>query len=233
MIQQRTTTTPAYRSLADDLQDEILAGTYLPGDRLPGEHDLSAGSGLGRSTVREAIRSLESQRLVVTRRGVKGGTFVAEPDPMTVADVIGIQLDFFTRNRLAVDQLVEVRELIEVPAAELAARRAAGESRHLFDAIPPRRPDDPYPHNWAFHATVLRLSGNEMLEVLARPINAILEARFDRTGLDRAYWAAIDREHQEIADRIEYGDAAGAAQSMRLHLARVRATYRRLDGKSL
>lgn len=65
------TTAPASRhdAIADALRSEILRGTYAPGDRLPAERDLAARLGANRGAVREALRKLEQQGLVVIRRG--------------------------------------------------------------------------------------------------------------------------------------------------------------------
>ena len=70
---------PAYQTLADDLRAQIVAGRLRPGERLPTEPQLCARFGLSRSTVREALRLLASQHLIVTTRGVTGGSFVAQP----------------------------------------------------------------------------------------------------------------------------------------------------------
>lgn len=230
MYSQRTRETksrhPAYRTLSDSLRVEILDGTYRPGDRLPTEHQLSARSGVGRSTVREAIRALESQHLVVTTRGVNGGTFVAEPDPLAAADSLGTQLDFLTgSHRLTIDDLIEARVAIELPATESAARRAGAASEHLFDVIGARRDSYHLEHNWRFHATVLRLGGNPLLELLAAPILRVLEERFDRSGLPEDRWEQIDGEHRRIAGYIQDGDEDAAREAMRDHLASVRLTY--------
>ena len=72
---------PAYRLLADDLRAQITSGRLVPGDRLPTEPQLCQRSGVSRSTVREALRLLASQHLIVTTRGVSGGSFVAHPSP--------------------------------------------------------------------------------------------------------------------------------------------------------
>ncbi len=229
MYSQRTrvaTRHPAYRTLSDSLRVEILDGTYRPGDRLPTEHELSARSGLGRSTVREAIRALESQHLVVTVRGVKGGTFVAEPDANAAADSLGIHLDFLTGAcRLTIDDLIEARVAIELPATERAARLAGPAADGLFDVIPPRRDANHLEHNWRFHATVLRLGGNPLLELLAAPILRVLEERFDRSRLPEAQWEKTDAEHRRIAQHIRNGDQESARKAMGDHLASVRLTY--------
>ncbi len=64
---------PAYAVLAEHLRNRILSGELQPGARLPGEAELTAEFGVGRSTIREALRSLASQNLITTTRGVTGG----------------------------------------------------------------------------------------------------------------------------------------------------------------
>src|SRR5438876_352461 len=72
----RTAGISSYQALADGLRAQITSGKLRPGDRLPTEPQLCAQSGLSRSTVREALRLLTSQNLIVTTRGVTGGSFV-------------------------------------------------------------------------------------------------------------------------------------------------------------
>ena len=61
---------------ADQVISMIVDGTFKPGDKLPGEYDLAQRLNVGRSTVREAIKSLVSQNILEVRRG--NGTFVKE-----------------------------------------------------------------------------------------------------------------------------------------------------------
>ena len=217
---------PAYRALSESLRVEILEGTYRPGDRLPSEHELSLRSGLGRSTVREAIRALESQHLVITTRGVKGGTFVAQPDADAMAESLGTQLDFLTgARRLGVTDLMEARVAIELPATERAARLGAPAAAELLAVIPGRRTGDPLEHNWRFHATMIRLADNPLFELLAAPILRVLEERFDRSKLPSDLWVRTDAEHREIAELIRTGNESAAREAMRTHLASVGHTY--------
>src|SRR5436309_7846070 len=76
----------AYQQLADDLREQITSGQLRPGQRLPTEPELCLRTGVSRSTVREALRLLTSQHLIVTTRGVSGGSYVAKPDAATLAD---------------------------------------------------------------------------------------------------------------------------------------------------
>jgi GntR family transcriptional repressor for pyruvate dehydrogenase complex len=80
---------PAYRQVADELRNQIVAGLLPAGHRLPNEAELSRAFGVSRSTVREALRVLTSQHLIETLRGVRGGSFVAAPDPARMVEDIG------------------------------------------------------------------------------------------------------------------------------------------------
>ena len=68
---------PLYIQIAEGLLDQIESGELSPGDRLPSERKLSEGLGVNRMTLRRALRLLETQGLLVRRRG--HGTYVAEP----------------------------------------------------------------------------------------------------------------------------------------------------------
>ena len=128
MTDTPTKSGPAYAVLAARLRERILSGDLQPGERLPGDAELTAEFGVGRSTIREALRSLASQNLIHTTRGVTGGSFVATPSVGHISEHLETGVALMTAaETVTVDQLMEVRNLMEVPAAGLAAFRRTEE----------------------------------------------------------------------------------------------------------
>jgi GntR family transcriptional regulator, transcriptional repressor for pyruvate dehydrogenase complex len=115
---------PAYQMLADELRADITSGRLRAGERLPPEPELCVKTGVSRSTVREALRLLASQHLIVTTRGVTGGSFVAHPDAEQLSEALSTGLTLLN-NAAAIGftDLLEVRRALEIPAAGLAAIR--------------------------------------------------------------------------------------------------------------
>ena len=225
---------PAYQELAKTLRSRILAGDLRPGDRLPAEPDLCAQYAVSRSTAREALRVLSSQHLVTTTRGVAGGTFVTHPRPDHISSYLQASFSLLAGSETAsVEDLLEVRELLEVPAAGLAALRRTPQHvdtlrSTLFD---PRtvRVDEVFEANRNFHVALLRMTGNPLLESLARPVFGVLNERFLRERAPARFWHSVDRDHREILALVEAGDGDSAARAQHEHLERLRGTYRRID----
>ncbi|GAA3023001.1 FadR/GntR family transcriptional regulator [Streptosporangium longisporum] len=216
----------AYQALAADLRRRIVSGEFRPGDRLPVEPELCAGYGVSRSTVREALRLLSSQNLIRTVRGTAGGSFVAHPDPDHISAYLETSVDMM---RPGIDQLTEIRELLEVPAAGLAAlRRTGADLEALRDCIAGARgraAGEVFAPNRDFHVVLLRAAGNPLLEIVARPVFEVLEGRFVRDRAPRAALDAIDREHRVVLRHVEAGDAEGAREATRRHLENLRTVY--------
>ena len=223
---------PAYRQVADDLRGQIMRGAVASGERLPSEADLARAFGVSRSTVREALRVLASQHLIETRRGVRGGSFVAAPDPARVVEDIGGALGVLvTTPHLRLADLLEARLLLEPAAARLAAQRADAETVDAVRAaaLAPEDPKDPsgfVPH-LDFHTTVLMATGNTMFTMMGQPVHDVLRTRLDRDRVAREEWAAVDHRHQEIAEHIAAGEGGAAEEAMREHLLDLRELYHR------
>lgn len=217
---------PAYQQLAAELRALIVSGGLAPGDRLAGEDDLGERYGVSRSTAREAIRLLEAQQLVVTTRGTTGGSFVAAHAPARIDIELGSSLDLLVAHEhLTVEQIVEARELLEVPAAALASRRRT--EAHLVElreCVSIGRGA-----NERFHQVMLAASGNPLVEVMTRPLFRVLSERIERDRAPAEFWDAVDDDHARILDHLERGDAEGAAEEMRRHLAELAGVYRGLD----
>ena len=136
-------TVPAYQMLADALRARILTRELQPGDRLPIEPDLAEQYGVSRSTVREALRVLASQGLVGTWRGMQGGSFITCPEPVQISDYLHASLGLLAwrPKNVGVDALLEARDMLEVPAAGLAAaRRSPSSWRRCGPPCTSRRP---------------------------------------------------------------------------------------------
>lgn len=221
---------PAYRQVADELRSQIMRGILEPGSRLPAEAQLSRMFGVSRSTVREALRSLVSQRIIETRRGVQGGSFVSAPDPARLVEDVASALGVLvTTPQLEIRDLLEARLLLEPAAARLAAQRADADTVEALRAAAsaPRDPRDPsgfVPH-LDFHTIILLATGNLMFTMMGQPVSDVLRTKLDRDAADGERWAEVDSCHATIAEHIANGDAERAEEAMRNHVLDLRELY--------
>src|SRR5918998_2706221 len=133
----------AYEQVADQLRELILSGTITPGQRLPNEAALSVQFGVSRATVREALRVLATQNLIRTTKGATGGSFVILPTADHISDFLSSNISLLSQTEtVTLDEFLELRELLEVPAAQLAARRNSTEIMERLEAAIPRQPRD-------------------------------------------------------------------------------------------
>jgi GntR family transcriptional repressor for pyruvate dehydrogenase complex len=220
--------------VALQLRDMIVSGALPDGARLPPEHELARRSGVSRATIREALQMLAGEGLTRTRKGVHGGTFVTRPSPDDLADALRFGVTLLSNsNDVTVDDLLETRELLEVPAAGFAAgRRTVEDIADLRAAIPD--PDAQLSvagelvQNKDFHSLVLRAAHNPLLSIAAHPVHHVLVTRLERAWVGPDFHAEIHGHHGEIADAIEGQDAELAQRLMHDHLAWLRPQYERI-----
>ncbi|OZD10992.1 MULTISPECIES: FadR/GntR family transcriptional regulator [Nocardiaceae] len=225
---------PAYAVLATHLRERILSGELQPGQRLPGDAELTAEFGVGRSTIREALRSLASQNLIQTTRGVTGGSFVSAPTVGHISAHLetGVAL-MAAAETVTVDQLMEVRNLMEVPAAGIAAFRRTDEHiaqlrQTIFDPTDAQGPET-FTKNQEFHLVLLRAAQNPLLELITAPVFRVLSGRFGRDHAPDGFWTCVDHDHRAILDVVADGDSMGAMDLMRKHLDHLGDSYRQMD----
>src|SRR5271168_3275424 len=119
--------------LAERLRNLIVEGHFSPGDLLPTERELVVEAGLSRTSVRDALRVLESEGLISTKAGRTGGSMVTLPGRQSVARSVEL---FVRTHGIRLDSLLECRVAVEPTPARLAAlkRTEAREGRLNRDA---------------------------------------------------------------------------------------------------
>ncbi|SPT60606.1 FadR/GntR family transcriptional regulator [Actinomadura madurae] len=204
----------------DQLRDEIVGGGWPVGAKIPPEPVLSETLGVGRNTVREAVRALTHAGLLESRQG--DGTYVRATSELSGA----------VRRRLETAELVEtleVRRGLEVEAARLAATRrtdadiaaiavalarrdaawAAGEHATFVEA------------DLAFHTAVVEATHNRVLTDLYHDFSAALRASIGAAGILLEH---ADVPHGPIAAAIEAGDADAATRATHACLDQILAS---------
>jgi DNA-binding FadR family transcriptional regulator len=222
-----------YEQIAEQLRTLVVDGTLQPGARLPNEAVLAREYGVSRATLREALRSLAAQDLIRTAKGAGGGSFVTLPSVEHVSSFVHSSITLMAdANDVSLEDLLEARELLEVPAARLAAhRRDDDELERLRETIPdePLRmgPDQQFVYNQDFHSVVIDCCDNALLAIAAQPIFGVLQRNLARTKLGGRFHRATNEQHRSIAAAIEAGDAEAAGGEMQAHLAYMRPYYER------
>lgn len=206
--------------VARKLLDYLLAGRFEPGQRLPSERQLAEGLGVGRSVVREALKSLTLLGLLEVRQG--SGTFLKSTESDLLPQVVewGLLLGA-KRTR----DLVEARRYLEVIVASLAAqRRDAAAIEDLQLQLGRMRAADADPEAFvaadiAFHLRIADAAGNETLYQVMASVRALLQVWISRVmrGPD-ARFAETAHEHEVIFEAIRDQDEAAARVAMEAHM---------------
>ncbi len=210
-----------------------MTGELEAGARLPSEPELVLHYEVSRSTWREALRTLAAEKLVVATRGVTGGTFVMEPSMDDVESYLSNSVTMLMRNQLSLEQILEARSFLEVPAAGLAAQRRTDEQIAVLatsiESISHGNRSQLWAANTLFHTTILEATGNPLLRALISPISGALRTKVLRDGSRPTFMEQAGRDHANVLEAVRDGDVSGAEEAMREHLARLGIDYLELQ----
>ena len=203
------------------LRSMIQSGELPPGARLPPENQLAAQMGISRSGVREAVKVLESARVLDVRRG--DGTYVTSLAPKLLLEGVGFAVELLQGETLL--EVMEVRRLLEPAATGLAARRVSdAQLEELAAALQDMRdgasdPETLLRADVAFHRIVIASTGNETLTSLLDGLSSrTARARIWRgLVLGNVTQATID-EHRAIYDALRARDPFLAQSAALLHV---------------
>jgi DNA-binding FadR family transcriptional regulator len=221
----------AYEQIADQLRQLIISGQVRPGHRLSTEATMAQDFGVSRATVREALRLLAAEQLIRTARGPDGGSYVTLPTVDHISGFVQSGIALLSASRdVSLEELLEIRALLEIPAARLAAqRRNANDLESIHQAIPrdplSLDPSTQFTYNRDFHSLLIKSSGNTLLTIAAEPIFNVLQTNLSRAALGRRFHRAINDHHRGIAAAVQAGSARAAEREMRAHLTFLRPFY--------
>lgn len=211
--------------VVEHMHELIRSGEWPVGERIPAEPDLVGRFGVGRNTIREAVRALEHVGMLAPRRG--DGTYVRSANPYAAV----IQRSATTELL----DLLQVRRALESEAAAGAARTAPATAkrrvRKLLDAAESALASGDFERYDAadidFHAGVVAASGNALLiEIYAGVIEAMRRSHSEVTGAVRAA-ETHPAGHRDLVDAIERGDAEAAQVAVHAYLAEAEKEVRR------
>jgi DNA-binding FadR family transcriptional regulator len=207
------------------IQRAIAERALEPGDRLGTEQELADQLNVSRPAVREAVRLLVGANLLRAARGPGGGVFVARTADRSLARTVSDAIAGMLASGLtSVAALTEVRVLLEVPLAGLAAARADAETiAKLHSAV-----DDATEHaddeavqrdaDTRFHWTIAEASGNQVACALIAWSHEVLQPALKDLIAPAIVEAVARKQHREIASAIESRKPALAERAMRDHL---------------
>lgn len=208
--------------LANDLRERILRGEFPSGTALPPERELVTQTQMSRTTVREALRILEVQGLVVIKTGRSGGAFVQQPGGDAVASSVSLLI---RGQQLRLTALLETREAIEPACAALAAKYRTDDDLAALDAANALLGDLDIPleqflqANVDWHLAVATASHNELLTGFMTALsNAIYSSTENTAFVDDEVRKTTYKAHKTITDAIRAGDPAVATRRMTKHV---------------
>jgi GntR family transcriptional repressor for pyruvate dehydrogenase complex len=208
---------------AEAIKALIVSGDLGSGDALPPERDLAVRLGISRPSVREAIRVLTAMNVVEPRHG--GGTYVTSLDPRLLARPINFLLQIEPRTFL---HLFEVRQVLEVAAARLAAPKMTDELVAELEELAQaaagalRRPSRYSELDFELHTKIVESTGNPIYLSLYESIADLLLESRRRTVRIPAVRHQAHQHHLAIVAALRRRDPDGAGQAMQDHLEGMR-----------
>jgi GntR family transcriptional regulator, transcriptional repressor for pyruvate dehydrogenase complex len=212
--------------VARTLRRMIVDGRLEDGDFPPHESELMAHFQVSRPTLREAVRVLESERLVEVRRGSRTGARVRVPGPEIVARPAGLLLEL---SGATLADVMTARIAIEPAAAKLLAESGTDDAHEELDRLVRQIPDawetgDLARASAHLHRRMVELSGNVTLGMIAGMLHEISERHTTaaflgaRNVVPKAQYEKLMRSYTHLVDLVVARDGAEAQAHWRRHM---------------
>ncbi|NDV01609.1 FadR/GntR family transcriptional regulator [Pseudoroseicyclus tamaricis] len=214
--------------VAEEIKGWVVAHDLRRGDKLPSETEMITRFGVSKGTVREAMRILEAQGLIVTRTGPGGGSFVGEVTAERAKELLA---NYFYFQELSVSDIYQVRRALEpelaaslaghLSEAQLAELRAIA-SRYDAPAADAEEEREQHIASLAFHARLADFSGNRLLgfiiSFMARILTDLTVYRRLYEPPNRQLWERGRRHQLDLVEALGAGRAEEARAIMRSHM---------------
>ena len=213
-----------YERVADKILTLLKSDIWQAGDRLPPERELADAFGVSRTVVREAIKVLEAQGVLETATG--SGAYVRAPDSSVVSRSLQTYIQLLDQEDMEL-RLTEIRRVLEVEIAGLAAERAIPEQRLQLQQLcqDMRQHSDSAAAlaelDLRFHLLLADATQNQLFRVLLTPLIEQLHEHFlymwqgyGSRPLDRVF-----EQHEALVTAIQAEKPEYARQVMSQHLA--------------
>ncbi len=219
--------------LAEWFAREIRTGRLMSGEKLPTEQELNARCGVSRTVLREAMASLRSEGLVVSRQG--SGVFVADHRANRTFRIVSDEV----RSLTEIENILQLRLAVELEATAIAAKRRSNEDlahmRRWLEAIDASiaAGDSAIESDFAFHCAISAATGNPYFERFMHFLGPVIipprsiRPLSETPDQSRLYLEHIQAEHRRIYQAIERRNAETARFALREHLEGSRERHRR------
>ncbi|MCT4370476.1 FadR family transcriptional regulator [Yangia mangrovi] len=228
----RTTRRSRPVRVAEAIKDWVVEKGLMPGDRLPGEAEMIAHFGMSKGTIREAMRLLQAQGLVVTKTGPGGGSFVGE---VSTDRARALLANYFYFRNVSIDDIYQLRVALEPEVAAALAGKLDAEQLARLEAImadyahPAADAEEERAQHIAslrFHACLAEFSDNALLSFFIGFMARILT---DLTVYKKLYsqpneelWKRGRAYQLKLIAALRAGDAEAARGIMRDHMLMAR-----------
>jgi GntR family transcriptional repressor for pyruvate dehydrogenase complex len=220
--------------VADMMLETILSNRLAAGDRLPSERELGEQFGVSRTVIREAVRALAAKGVIEVRSG--SGLRVAAVEASAVRESMSL---FLRAGAFDYEQVHEVRRMLEVHIAGIAAERATEEDIANLTAAAVAMEeviadiDEASLRDLEFHRAIARATHNDLYLVLMDSIGqALIDIRRENLGAGSSAADTI-AAHRRVLHQIVSHDAVGAREAMSAHLDNVEEIWRGLRASAV
>lgn len=219
--ESRRRTIKASERIARELVAYMVESDLPPGTTLATEKDMVEAFGVGRATLREALRLLETRGVITIRSGPKGGPIVRRPRPSDLGEALTLILQF---EGVSLTDVLEARQAIEPTVARLAATRITAEQIEVLEETTALMLDNLDDHelflvqNARFHNVVAEATGNMVLRIFQEALKTIADGAILGVRYSRNRHKAVAEAHVRIIDALRTSDPELAAAAMHDHL---------------
>ncbi|MBW0094512.1 FadR family transcriptional regulator [Pseudonocardia sp. KRD-184] len=206
--------------IARELASHIVDAKLPAGSVLPTEKEMIESFDVGRSTIREALRLLETRNVITLRPGPGGGPVVRRPRPEDLSEALSLILQF---EDASLDDVMQARRALEPTIARLAATRITEADLDLMERTVRVVLESPDPEvfqeqNRIFHSTLSRAACSVVLQVFVESLGSVADGIAGGVTYSPRRYVAAAHAHTRIIEALRANDADCAEQLMRNHL---------------